>query len=444
MINQERHIGICGTFDVENYGDLLFPLIAEAELRRRLGALQLHRFSYHRKSPDNWPFAVTSLADLPAAAGGLDGMIIGGGDIIRFDQAIAPGYFPLTPDLHHPTGYWLTPMLMALQHGRPVVWNAPGVHGVIPTWAEPLLKLTVTQCNYVSVRDEASRRALGCFAKKGVIQVVPDTAFGVAQLINGERPSAEYLRLRESLGLKAPYIIVQATTGLEAFSRLVRNYPEAFREHQLVILPIGPVLGDDATSFGDSLPGSIRLTTWPSPLLLTELIGHAAAAVGISLHLTIAALAFGVPVFRPAGIFDGKYAVLLEFNTVTTFDNSSEIDPQWFAAKLGRTTPSAAVQAAVSQLSKHWDCIAASFVVNDARPATLETLARFWQSLPSLLEAGDTRCEMALAERDAMRIECDAMRTERDAIYDSNSWKITAPLRALDRCLWRQKTNNGE
>ncbi len=40
-----------GTFDVENYGDLLFLLIAEAELSERLGSVKLHRFSYNAKEP---------------------------------------------------------------------------------------------------------------------------------------------------------------------------------------------------------------------------------------------------------------------------------------------------------------------------------------------------------------------------------------------------------
>jgi lipopolysaccharide transport system ATP-binding protein len=40
MQEQPWQIGICGTFDVANYGDLLFPLIAESELTERLGALR--------------------------------------------------------------------------------------------------------------------------------------------------------------------------------------------------------------------------------------------------------------------------------------------------------------------------------------------------------------------------------------------------------------------
>ena len=37
MEERRWEVGMCGTFDVANYGDLLFPLIAESELTERLG-----------------------------------------------------------------------------------------------------------------------------------------------------------------------------------------------------------------------------------------------------------------------------------------------------------------------------------------------------------------------------------------------------------------------
>src|SRR2546425_11656527 len=108
MRDRDLQIGLFGTFDVENYGDLLFPLIAEAELTARLGTVKLHPFSYHAKSPPDWPYTVPSLTELPRMAGNLDGVLIGGGFIVRFGKETAVGYGPPTPAIHHPTGYWLT------------------------------------------------------------------------------------------------------------------------------------------------------------------------------------------------------------------------------------------------------------------------------------------------------------------------------------------------
>src|SRR6266404_1015048 len=198
MVERRWEVGICGTFDVANYGDLLFPLIAESELTERLGAVTLHRFSYHARTPPEWPYEVTSIAKLPETIHGLDGLLIGGGHLIRWDKQIAPGYLPPTPEIHDPTGYWLTPALLALQHNVPLVWNAPAVHRDIPAWADPLMEMALTLSSYVAVRDEPSRSALDPLTH-AQIAVVPDTAFRLPRLLKLEgRPSAEFTRLCEA------------------------------------------------------------------------------------------------------------------------------------------------------------------------------------------------------------------------------------------------------
>jgi len=417
-------LGIFGTFDVENYGDLLFPLLAEAELARRLGPVTLHPFSYGSKSPPDWPYAVTSLTELPAMAGGLDGVVVGGGHIIRFDQEIAPGYAPPIPAIHHPTGYWLAPMLIAIQRGTPVVWNAPGVHGAVPGWAEPLMRLAVNESRYVSVRDEPSRQALAPFAETAEINVVPDTAFGIARLVSEHQPSADFLRLRDAHGLTDPYLVVQATPAVRDFARFVRSHQELFRSYRVLILPASPCVGENNAALGDDLPGSVGLPTWPHPLLLAELIGQSSAVVAVSLHLSITALAFGVPVFRPAqnlsGEYASKYALLSEFDGVFPFDAEDWIEPRRFIGRLGRHEPSPAVSVALRRLDEHWDRMTAMLRPTGESPVASEAISRFWQTVPGLLEARDGR-------------------TERD---NNTLGKLAAPLRYLGRLRRRVKAES--
>lgn len=452
MIDRELQIGICGTFDVENYGDILFPLIAETELSRRLKSVKLHRFSYFQKTSPDWLYNVSSVADLPELAGSLDGMIIGGGHLIRFDKHVAPGYTPPVETIHHPTGYWLAPALISLQHGIPMVWNAPGVHGEIPDWAEPLMHLAINLSDYVSVRDEPSRQTLLRFAGDSKIVVVPDSAFGVAHLVDTKQPSPAFIRLRETIRLKGQYIVVHATEGLEAFSGLVKEHPEFFQDYHLVVLQIGPVLGDNDIIFDENIPGVIRLPSWPDPLLLAELIGHASAVVGISLHLAITALAFGVPVFRPSEKLDGKYSVLSNFDTVMPFDNETGSDPEWFVARLGRTKLSPSVSAAISRLSDHWDDIAETFANARRKPATLRALGNFWQSLPSLLEDWSIRHATVTDQRNAAITERDKQieinkllaatgngTDARQARHNLTLRKLTSSIRSVGRRLRWQK-----
>jgi lipopolysaccharide transport system ATP-binding protein len=474
MQDRQWQVGVCGTFDVANYGDLLFPLIAEAELTQRLGSVLLHRFSYGARTPPEWPYAVTSVAQLPEFVDRLDGLLIGGGFLIRFDKQVAPGYGPPNPEVHHPTGYWLTPALIALQHDVPVVWNAPGMHcNEIPEWAGPLVERALSLSRYVSVRDEPSRSALSALTDAPVA-VVPDTGFGILRLLDlDSTPSPEYSSLRRALGLEEPYIVVQATLGLEGFVRFVKQHAPVFQGHRFVALPIGPALGEDTAIIDADLPRLVRVPDWPGPLLIAELIARSEAVVGHSYHLCVTALAAGVPVFTGQDLSSGKYTALQHFESIFPLPSDGSIDPYWFLARVGRNARSDAVCAADRTLRDHWDRIAT--VLREPRVPTSPSLDRFWQALPGLLEhtaLRDAAADVALAElaatqsrlKTAMhdldeagrasaaadvrlaevvalladaRDETAARERQLAAMRASTSWTITTPVRFIGRRLRR-------
>jgi hypothetical protein len=403
MAERPWEVGICGTFDVANYGDLLFPLIAESELTERLGAVNLHRFSYYAKTPPAWPFEVTSVTDLPRMIQRLDGLLIGGGHLIRFDKQVAPGYVPPAPGIHDPTGYWLTPALIALQNDVPLLWNAPGVHGGIPAWANPLMEMVLRLSCYVAVRDQPSLSVLELLTDAPVA-VVPDTVFRLPRLVdlNGP-PSAGFRRLCCASHLDGPYIVLQATPDLEWFVRFIKSHAERFRNFKFVALPIGPAFCERQEIVNADLPGIVRLPDWPSPLLIAELIGRSEAVVGHSYHLFITALASGVPVFTRQNLSTGKYSSLQSFESIFVLPPNGEPDLEWFLARVGRTTPPDGVRATYGPLDEHWDRIAAA--IRAERVPTAPTVNRFWQSLPTLLEDVATREDKAVAGLEEARAE---------------------------------------
>ncbi|WP_248768029.1 polysaccharide pyruvyl transferase family protein [Pseudomonas sp. MWU12-2345] len=450
MTGRTWHIGIFGTFDVENYGDLLFPILAEAELTKRLGSVQLHRFSYNAKDQAEWPYAVTSVADLPELAEQLDGVLIGGGFIIRFDKVVAHGYFPPSPDIHHPTGYWLSPALIAQQHGIPVVWNAPGMHcNDIPEWSTPLLKLALEHSQCVRVRDEPTRESLGALSPNTDIQVLPDTAFNLPNLIDELHPSAAFAELRQTFGLDAPYIVIQSIHVVEPFLQLFEQHPEALAGYRLLVMPIGPVLGDHPMVVTARIPDAITLPFWPEPLLLAEILCHAQAIIGHSYHLSISALVFGVPVFSTADLSTGKYTALAEMGQMHALPPAEELTVHWFTSRLGKTRPSASLSAAKVALAAYWDRVAK--IIAQGKTSTRSALNRFWQNLPTLLEHGDNQpsapTAIAAPTLDFLNIELNARQrqifllTEQLALSEakvtrlqaSNSFRVTAPLRSLRR-----------
>jgi len=421
-------VAMCGTFDVENYGDLLFPLLARHELAKRIDPLALQCFSYYERSADAWPFEVTSLAQFSNRVAELQGLIIGGGHIIRFDKNIAPGYFPPDATLHHPLSIWLTPALLALEHGVPVMWNAPAVYGPVPDWAAAMVAAVVDASAYVSVRDAASQRELSALVPHKDIALVPDSVFGIAALIDPHKPSAAFSALRAKAGLRRPYVVVQSVSGVEPALRALLSNGAAPVAFQILALSMGPVLGDADEIVEACMPEAIRLDEWPNdPLLIAELIAGAEAVIGPSLHLAITALACGVPVFRPEHRDDGKYELLRRFegagmHTVT----GTAASPEWFRARFGRGPVVADAAAARVALTLHWDRIAQALAQAPGRDLS-RPMRALWQQLPTDLERG---AKLSAKLGEAQR-SIAALQAETTALRRSLSWRVTAPLRGV-------------
>ena len=100
-----------------NFGDLLFPFILEHELGRRIGPLELVRYSHRPMAAPPWPFEVRPLSELVASVAELDLLVVGGGHLVRFDERVAPGYEAVDAGVPHPGGYWLSPTIVAASVG---------------------------------------------------------------------------------------------------------------------------------------------------------------------------------------------------------------------------------------------------------------------------------------------------------------------------------------
>lgn len=380
-------IGIFGTFDVQNYGDLLFPILAEMELSQRLGSVELIPFSYHAKSLEDWPYKVASLADLPDMAIELDAILIGGGFIIRFDSFVAPGYVPTEAWIHHPTGYWLTPALIGVQLGIPVIWNAPGMHcNEMPQWSHPLLSLVLQCSSYIAVRDEPSKKALEQFVDHDRVKLVPDTAFSLGQHMNGH-PAQEKARiLREQLGLKKPYIVIQATQNLEKFTDHIKRFRSELPDLEFLLLRLGPVLCDHESFIDRELPNTYSLAEWPSPMVLAALVAESEGVAGHSYHLAITALCAGIPVFTPSDLSVGKFTALSRFRTVYPLSTMDCDDPRWLSSRIGRMSPLDLMENARDEVKQHWDQVADS--IKSSCSSSKIAMNKFLMSLPFLLERG--------------------------------------------------------
>ena len=349
--------GILGTFDVENYGDLLFPILAEHEFRNRVDDFELERFSYRRKLASGWPYPVTPLDQLDRALDEMDALIIGGGHLIRFDKQVAGGYFAMNANIHHPTGYWLCPALAAASRGIPVLWNAPSSSRGTPAWARPILEAALEASTYVSVRDEQTLLELRDIGYQGVACVVPDTVFGLSRLLPLEKAEERARPLLDMAGISGPYVVIQAHQVLAGLAAQLAAMPGFEGNYEILVLPMGPVLGDRADAITATLPRAKTLDRWPAPLDIAALIAASSGCIAISLHLAITALTYGLPVLRHDSARQGKYRFLEESENVF-FETESTRGFGSFAAQLGQRRTCSFAQAALNSLDVHWTSIA--------------------------------------------------------------------------------------
>lgn len=352
-------VAMVGTFDAANFGDVLFPVIAERELGARLGEFELTVYGYRDVSAEHWPYAVRSLGRLPDEIGSYDLLLIGGGQVVRDDPNVAPGYTPSDQRVHEPLGLWLVPALLAHAHGVPVAFNAVGAGAPLGERIAPLVRAALLGSPYVAVRDKPTAAMLSAIAPEAAITVVPDTAFGAPAVVNDEARSAARELLAEAGVGDRDYVLVQAARDLGSVREAFDDVMTAVREQDLAVveLPVGPVLGDHNGAV--AIRGAVAaISTWPSPQVITALIGGASAIVHESLHAGVVGFASSVPCLRRQMLAGSKHDQLNGLPGVHVLGQNGA------AAAITRhrdrpdTAGDTARQLIRGALSAHWDEIA--------------------------------------------------------------------------------------
>jgi polysaccharide pyruvyl transferase WcaK-like protein len=298
-----------GTFEVDNYGDLLFPLVLRQALRRRLGEVEVELFSPTPGSFRGDPsMNVRAIGEkqLDGVADRFDAYVIGGGDLVSFSRLSAPehGYnLPRTSSAH--AACWALPALCR-HPDVPILWNAPGVpHPFRPEQAVVLWDLC-TEVDYRCVRDEPSRRHLREAGVEGEIEVVPDTALCLPELLSPERARQLAAQRLAPLGLApggylafqiAPWLLKQLGVEVREVARFLGRLARQ-RGESALLLPVGYCHGDRRAleRIRAAAPSELPLLAEPlPPLELAAVIASASAFVGSSFHGNVTAFAYGLP-----------------------------------------------------------------------------------------------------------------------------------------------------
>jgi polysaccharide pyruvyl transferase WcaK-like protein len=292
-----------------------FPLIAKEQLTPRLPGLELT--CYAPIGDASLPPGSPPLFPLVPGSGSLhrqqreyfarhfDAILIGGGDILRFDRS-EPGYGDSKrEDLLRPYDAFLD-FLWAESGTEPnILWNAPGVPFPFEPSRHLLVRRARSHVRYAAVRDEVSQSHLLEAGVEEPVHVYPDTGILLAELIR-QRVDGEKARdLLEKRGARPNgrgLLCFQCAPGfLRSEEELVAKSLAriaAKRNLEIVLLPIGLCHGDqDALRLVQRASGN-RFTLvedLESPLEIGAVIGACDYFVGSSLHGNLTALSFGIP-----------------------------------------------------------------------------------------------------------------------------------------------------
>lgn len=292
-----------GTFDVLNYGDLLFPTVAAHYLKDVAT-------SFVHVSPKGGPpvcrDAAETLGVLDVGWNELafDLALIGGGNIVTTARTGLPDYAARAglDGVAYPA-LWIAPCLRAADLGAAVAFNAPGLMRPMRSDAErALLETCVRHADYAAFREDDLLPWLD--PGPTGLAIVPDTAISLAGIWPKASLGAEIDDLRERFDLPADYCVVHlkrrsAKTPADRAAAVALIERLAIRDNLLpVLLPIGRCHGDDVflAEIAADLACPHRLIDTVEGLrATTALIAHARYVFAASLHASMVATAYGVP-----------------------------------------------------------------------------------------------------------------------------------------------------
>ncbi len=394
-------LALWGTFDVDNYGDHLFPRVATHELWRRLPGVSVDAYApYGRLHPT--PLDGSPLAPLGAwtprraaeLAAAYDTVVIGGGEIIHLnDPLLAPVYGTSAEELARmaPSRFFVEALgSPELERRCPVVWNAVGV--CVEPDAEQAQRLRAAlsgRCR-IAVRDRYSKERLERAGVDRPIEVVPDSALLLDRVLPAPALATRLDRLRargsypsgDALVIQGCDLIVPEAGRLaRAVGEWLDRRPSGLGLEPAVI-ETGRCRGD--ALFADALVPALapRRVFRPPPATcvddLAAAIAGGGAFLGSSLHGAITALVYGRPFVLLNLAGESK---LDGFGDLTGLEDRVVHDIDVLGAALDRAlaepVPAGLLPDLQRRIDDHFDRIAAIAAGAASRRGVMHRLSRY-------------------------------------------------------------------
>lgn len=297
-MNLSCKVAQIGTFDYENFGDLLFPTVLTRVLDS--SGIKVDLFSpYGGPMPFNQQTCVhpiSKLEDMIRSEKYL-AIVIGGGDLIRMDHSIASTYEQI---ISNSLLLWQWPVILSKKYGIPAIFNAPGVPFEFPQKCQRVVKCILENVDYVTVRDETSKFILESCGIKN-IKVVPDTIFYINHIIPKETLVEVFdsLKKRKLIPDIENYIVFQHNKAMlqnkEYVHELRSTIHEISRADKIMFMPIGYVHQDSEFmeriyEGGNKSQSYIKDKLTPTEML--AVISKSKGFIGTSMHGIVTSFAY--------------------------------------------------------------------------------------------------------------------------------------------------------
>lgn len=309
-------LALWGTFDVDNYGDHLFPRVAVRELERRLPGAAIDAFAPYGwlhptpldAGPPVSPLGPWTEGQAARVAAVYDAVMVGGGEIIHLnDPLLAPVYGAPAAEVERlaPSRFFVDGLgSTRLEAACPVIWHAVGIPAEPSVEAADRLRRALAGRPYVTVRDRFSKERLERAGVEVAVEVVPDSALLLDRLVPAAVLASRLGRLRDDGYYPAgPALVVQGCDLLvdkvAEVAAALRSWLGAHPEVRPVLVETGGCRGD-AVFAGELAPrlGPGRVYRLPPSSGVEDLaaaIGGGFAFAGSSLHGAITAMVYGRP-----------------------------------------------------------------------------------------------------------------------------------------------------
>lgn len=301
-IDRKYNVIIVGTFDCENFGDLLFPIALEKYLEEQQVLNKLYLFS---PKDCSMPFYeerhVNAISEMEnfILQNQIDAIIIGGGDLIRLDNNIGKSY----SDDNDANSLWAIPIILGKQYGIPVILNCPGVPFEFNNGNKKFVEFILNNADFLSVRDEYSKEYLLQAGVTKEINVSIDTIVGITRVYTPQFVDSIYERLKNEIELPdEEYIILQINNSI--FNNQDINILSLFiqrilseTKYKIVFMPIGYehndhiALANLKNLCSDEIYMSSRKL---NPIEMISIIKNSKFFMGTSLHGAVISYAYGI------------------------------------------------------------------------------------------------------------------------------------------------------